>query len=202
MRRFDVNTLLSVVALFCLFTRTAVSQDNPLEAYDSCKFSDGLQIVRIDSLPSGVTVRPVETDSGTRQIEMIAGHRIMFAYPNTDFYANVKSEILPAGNFTELKGFLLENFEHIAHGNVVNKAFTAPLNGFEVHGLDREKLEGGVLGVYLIFDDPAHSVTTIYLLNQEPQEREFQTIEEYRLLRDRFLKSYTACIRANQKQTN
>ena len=42
MRRFDVDTLLSVVAFFCLFSRTAVSQENPLEAYDSCKLSDGL----------------------------------------------------------------------------------------------------------------------------------------------------------------
>ena len=103
-------------------------------------------------------------------------------------------------NETQLKGYLLENFEHMAHGNTVNKDLTTPLNGFEAHGLDRERLEGGVLGVYLLFDDPAHSVTTIYLLNQEPQDRKFQTIEEYQSLRDRFLRSYTACIRDNQKQ--
>ena len=202
MRRFDVDTLLSVVAFFCLFSRTAVSQENPLEAYDSCKFSDGLQIVRIDSLPPGVTVRPVETYSGTRQIEMIAGHRIMFAYPDEDFYANVKAEVLPERNFKELKGFLLDNLEHLAHGNTVNRTLESPLNGLEVHGVDREKLEGGVLGIYLLFDAPNRIVTTVYLLNQEPGDRRFQTIEEYQSLREQFLKSYTACIRNNQKRTN
>jgi hypothetical protein len=65
--------------------------------------------------------------------------------------------------------------------------------------LDREKLEGGVLGIYLFFDNSAHVVTNIYLLNQEPQNRKFQTIEEYRQLRDRFLVSYSACIRKNQQ---
>jgi hypothetical protein len=207
MRQFHLNRVLTVVALFCLLaTRPGISQprwgENSLEAYDTCSFSDGLQVVRTDSLPPGVTTRPVETDNGTQRVEMLAGHRIMFAYPKTDFYANVKAETLPAGRFTELKGILLENFEYMAHGNTVNKDMAPLLNGFEVHGLDRDKLEGGVLGVYLLFDGPSCTVTTIYLLNQEPQDRRFQTIEEYRLLRDRFLKSYTACIRDNQKHSN
>jgi hypothetical protein len=205
MRPFHLNSIVTVAAFLCFFaSRPAISQagfgENSLKAYDSCSFSDGLQVVRTDSLPPGVTMRPVETDTETRQIEMLAGHRIMFAYPNTDFYANVKAEILPARNFIELKRYLLENFEHMAHGNKVNTTMATPLNGFEVHGLDRDKLEGGVLGVYLLFDDPAHSVTTIYLLNQEPQDRKFQTIEEYQSLRDRFLKSYSTCIRENQKR--
>jgi hypothetical protein len=207
MKRFDLNSILTVAALFCFFaTRPADSQarwdDNSLEAYDTCSFSDGLQIVHTDSLPPGVTTRPVETDRGTRQIEMLGGRRIMFAYPSTDFYANVKAEVLPANKFTELKGFLLENFEHMAHGNTVNKALASPLNGFEVHGLDRENLEGGVLGVYLLFDAPYHAVTTVYLLNQKPEHRKFQTIREYRSLRDRFLQSYSACIRDNQRRSN
>ena len=207
MRRFHWNSILTVAALFYFFaTRPAASQtrwdENSLEAYDTCSFSDGLQIVRTDSLPPGVATRPVETDNGPQQIEMLAGHRIMFAYPSSDFYANVKAEILPATKFTQLKGFLLGNFEHMAHGNTVNKALTSPLNGFEVHGLDRENLEGGVLGVYLLFDAPYHAVTTVYLLNQKPEHRKFQTIKEYRSLRDRFLKAYTACIRENQIHSN
>jgi len=36
-------------------------------------------------------------------------------------------------------------------------------------------------------------VTTIYFLNQEPKDRSFQTMEEYRAMRDRFLDIYTAC---------
>jgi hypothetical protein len=121
----------------------------------------------------------------------------MFAYPETDFYANVKAEVLPAAEYPQLKQSLLDNLQHLAHGNTVNTTLRSPMNGFEVHGLDRDKLEGGVLGIYLLFDTTAHVVTTIYMLNQEPQSRKFQTIDEYRNLRDRFLASYTGCIRSN-----
>jgi len=170
-----------------------------LTPYTSCQFSDGLQIVDITPLAPGIASREVDTDSGPRQIDLEAGLRVMFAYPETDFYANVKAESLPAANYAQLKQSLLDNFNFLAHENTVNTALHSPLNGFEVHGLDRNKLEGGVLGIYLLFDDPARVVTTIYLLNQEPQARKFQTLDEYRTLRDRFLASYTGCIRANQK---
>jgi hypothetical protein len=168
--------------------------------YATCRFQDGLEIVNRGVLPPSVTSRPVETDSGTRQIDLQAGIRIMFAYPNTDFYANTKVELLPADKYPKLKKDLLDNFQHAAHGNTVNSSLLSPMNGLEIHGLDREKLEGGVLGVYLFFDDASHVVTTIYLLNQEPQSRKFKSIEEYRTLRDRFLSTYTGCVRANLHQ--
>jgi hypothetical protein len=171
----------------------------PLEAYTSCQFADGLQIVQVDPLAPGVTSRTVDTDGGPREVDLKGGLRIMFAYPDTDFYANVKAELLPAANYPQLKQSLLENFQYLARGNVVNKAVPSPMDGLEVHGLDREKLEGGVLGIYLFFDDAAHVVTTIYLLNQEPEQRKFQTMEEYRSLRDKFLVSYASCIRKNQQ---
>jgi hypothetical protein len=47
--------------------------------------------------------------------------------------------------------------------------------------------------LYLLFDDASRMVTTIYFLNQEPKDRSFQTIEEYRAMRDRFLSTYTSC---------
>jgi len=197
-----ISILETVVFLFFIAGNSflqaqSTSGDTALAPYTSCQFSDGLQIVHIDSLAPGVTSRRVETDTGPRQIDMQAGRRIMFAYPGTDFYANVKAELLPAANYSQLKQHLLDNFQYLAHGNTVNTGLHSPLNGFEIHGLDREKLEGGVLGIYLLFDDSAHVVTTIYLLNQEAQNRKFQTIEEYRSLRDLFLNSYTGCVQSN-----
>jgi hypothetical protein len=56
-----------------------------------------------------------------------------------------------------------------------------------------------VLGLYLLLDDASRMVTTIYFLNQEPKDRSFQTIEEYRAMRDRFLATYTACVGTKQR---
>jgi len=127
---------------------------------------------------------------------MTDGRRIMFAYPNEDVYANVKVEILPAEGYAESKDALIGDFEHIlASDNTSrNYALKPRLNGFEIQGLDRSKREGGVLGIYLFFDDPTRTVTTIYFLNQEPPKR-FKTMQEYAVLRDRFLNEYTSCIR-------
>jgi len=120
----------------------------------------------------------------------------MFAYPGEDFYANVKVEILPLSGYSESKKALLGNFDYIlASGdNQRNYKLKPSLNGFEIQGLDRSKREGGVVGIYLLFDDPTRTVTTIYFLNQEPPRR-FATMEEYSALRDQFLNDYTSCIR-------
>jgi len=201
MSKRPTGWLLPLLLTASLASAQSLLNQEGLGAYSNCTFADGLQIVQTDMLPPGVNARPVETPSGERRIDLEAGMRIMFAYPDTDFYANVKAERLPAGNYPELKKILMDNFDYMAKGNVVNTAVHSPMNGFEVHGLDREKLEGGVLGIYLFLDDATRTVTTIYLLNQEPQNRKFKTIEEYRTLRDRFLPAYTGCIRRNLDNT-
>jgi len=172
-----------------------------LKPYTSCHFPDELGVVRVDPLAPGVTARTVGTAEGAKQIDMEAGLRIMLSYPFTDFYANVKAEKLPDGKYSTLKNDLLANLRHVqatSPGTAMNTALPANLHKFEVYGEDRDKLEGGVLGMYLFFDNDAHIAATIYLLNQETYQRKFQTIEEYRRLRDQFLENYTGCIRENQ----
>jgi hypothetical protein len=140
--------------------------------------------------------RTVETLKGPRQVEMVEGRRVMFAHPDKDFYANVKVEILPEKNYAESRQFLIDSFDYaLASGKETtrNYGLKPTLNGMDVRGMDRDKLEGGVLGLYLLFDDASRMVTTIYFLNQEPKDRSFQTIEEYRAMRDRFLGRYTSC---------
>jgi hypothetical protein len=68
------------------------------------------------------------------------------------------------------------------------------LNGFEVYGLDRKKLEGNTLGIYLLIDHRTHIVASVFFLNQEPQQRKFSNLGEYRSLRDHFLEAYTSCV--------
>jgi hypothetical protein len=172
-----------------------------LAPYTSCVFPDGLRVVGLDPLGTGVQSRSVQTATGMHVIDLEAGERVMFAYPMTDFYANVKAELLPADQYAALKQTLLANLHFLESekgGPSPAEALPAGLHGFEVHGNDRAKLEGGVLGMYLMFDDQARVATTIYFLNQHAWERRFQTMEEYGRLRDRFLRTYTGCVRQNQ----
>ena len=131
---------------------------------------------------------------------MLAGRRVMFAYPGEDFYANIKVELLPEDKYAQAKTDLSSAFDRLlASGdNVRNYALKPSLNGFEIQGQDRTRREGGVLGFYQLFEDRTHTVVTAYLLNQEPPKR-FTTMEEYAALRDRFLNRYTSCIRSSLK---
>jgi hypothetical protein len=186
-------------------TDSSTPQTSPdadaLREYESCTFDDGLQIVKIDSLPPGVQQRTINTTQGSKTIHMIAGRRIMFAYGvGGDFFANVKPEVLPDGSWdTEKQGLLDEIAAMIAsdHDTMPNTSLPQTMHGLEVHGLDRTQLKGGTLGFYVLLDNAHHIATSVYLLNQEPLTRRFQTIEQYRSLRTRFLTTYTGCIAQN-----
>lgn len=174
---------------------------NPLRAYTSCYFSDGLQILSVEPLESGITSRSVDTAAGPQQIDLVAGERVLFAYPFTDYFANVKAEVLPADRYAAQKAALLANLtwlESQPGGPEDAQSLPRNLHGFEVHGNNRQRMEGGVLGMYLLFDDAAHVATTVNFLNQESWRRKFQTMDEYARLRDQFLTTYTGCIRENQ----
>ncbi len=159
-----------------------------------------MKVVQVDPLPPSVTGRSVDTADGPRRIDLLGGERVMFAYANTDFYANVKVELLPASNYPQLKQALLDNLQQMTVGNAPSTSLPSPLHGLEIQGVDRNMLEGGVLGLYLLFDDAPHVALTIYLFNQSPKGGKFETVEEYNRMRDQFLQAYTSCIRANQHQ--
>jgi hypothetical protein len=195
LRAIGITTLCTSAAL-----SQGVSQPNIFTPYTGCSLSEGLSVVETAPLAPGVKARTVTTTKGPYTIALLEGRRIMFAYPEEDFYANVKVEVLPQTGYAESKDALIGDFEHtLASGEVSrNYALKPHLNGFDIQGMDVSKREGGVLGIYLLFDNPYRIVTTIYFLNQEPPKR-FKTIEEYAVLRDRFLNEYTTCIRKNLK---
>jgi hypothetical protein len=182
-------------------TSTAQHASNPLKPYTSCFFPDGLEIDSVDALaPEGGT-SDVQTAQGVQHIDLVAGDRVLFSYPFTDFFANAKVEELPADTYAQEKQALLANLHYLEAqpgGPTPSRAMPADLHGFEVHGNNRQKLEGEVLGMYLIFDNSAHMVTSVLFLNQESWRRKFQTMDEYEHLRDRFLTTYTGCVRENQ----
>ena len=172
-----------------------------LVPYTTCAFPDGLRVVEATPLATGVASRPVQTASGTQSVELEAGEQVTFGYPLTDLFANAKVELLPADRYPEMKRILLANLaflESERNGPTTARALPTGLHGFDVHGNDLRKLEGSMLGMYVLFDDKTHVATTVYFLNQQAWHRKFQTMDQYARLRDSFLKAYTGCVRENQ----
>ncbi len=174
--------------------------------YSACTFSDGLTIGEISVLPTGIRGRTVQTLTGPRQVDILGGEHLSFSYPGTDFFATAQVEHLPPATFLQAKRDLISNFDHIiARGDDSKRNMTyvlrPRLNGFEIYGLDRVRLEGSTLGIYLLFDNRTQIATTIYFLNADPDKRKFSTLEAYAQLRDRFLDAYTTCIHAPHTRT-
>jgi hypothetical protein len=190
--------------VFCLLLAPAAAPAQvakTLHPYTTCTFDDGLTVTSLSPLPRDVAGRTVDTLTGKANVALLRGAQVMFSYPGANFFANVKVEQLPAGSFDQGRKDLISNFDHIlASGDDgvrnMTYALKPQLNGFEIHGLDRLKLDGKTLGIYLLIDDRAGIVTSVYFLNQEPTARKFSTIEEYAALRDHFLNAYTSCIHA------
>ena len=177
----------------------AAQVDPALQRYTSCTFDDGLKPVETTHLPANIQGRTVETLTGPRQVPILRGEHITFSYPSTRFFATVKIEQLPPASFDQGKADLISNFDHILSGDDesarnMSFALRPSLNGFEVYGLDRKRLEGNTLGIYLLIDNRTHIVASVFFLNQEPQQRKFSNLGEYRSLRDHFLEAYTSCV--------
>ncbi|OLE21631.1 MAG: hypothetical protein AUI36_34315 [Cyanobacteria bacterium 13_1_40CM_2_61_4] len=66
-------------------------------------------------------------------------------------------------------------------------------DGFEGYAINRKSIMGNTLGIAILFSDSNYQIVTIYFLNQNPKKRKFQTIEEWRTLRDKLLNRYTGC---------
>ena len=135
----------------------------------------------------------VSTSRGERKIEVM--HRINFylAYGGIPF-VNFKAEKL-GSNYAQDKQALIDGLRMLGDEPDTDMAdpWPAMIGSFEVYGINRRHLSGMVLGAYLLFRDADMTVITLYLMNSSPETTRFNTIKEYRALRDDFLMGYTTC---------
>jgi hypothetical protein len=138
-------------------------------------------------------IHTVSTAEGNREIEAFHGITLHIAYQGTPF-VNFKAERL-GNSFEKDKQALIESLQTLGAEPDTEAARPWPLkvDGFEVYGINRKKLAGDVLSIYLLFHDADMTVVTLYLLNTPPETPKFHTLHEFRVLRDLFLKTYTTC---------
>lgn len=118
----------------------------------------------------------------------------MFAYPGTDFFANLKAEQSDPAKYVADKDTVRLSLSEAgrADGNV--NIIDFKLQGFTGQTLTRKALIGNTLGITQLFSDEDSVIVTIYFLNQAPDKRKFRTYEEFVSLRDKFVSGYTDCV--------
>lgn len=203
-RLIQLTILTVLVWSFEIIVYSQSSNSDPLKPYTSCKVTGDLKIKEITRRTAGDSHREVITDKGKEKVSVIDGYRVMFAFPDLTYYfANVKIEQSAADSYEQDKQILINQLKHFTTTKDTTAiVFTDKilLNGFDHYGIDRDKVDvGGQMGTHVLFDDQNHLVVTIYFLNQSKavfgNNRRFETIKQYRDLRDDFLNSYSQCLR-------
>lgn len=182
----------------------SAKRDESLKPFTSCTLDNGLKIVEVDRLPKGNESRTVETSKGDREISLADGYRVMVAYNDKkDWFANIKAEKSFDASYERDKEGVIENLKWAAS---TSKDLDNPepvkvsINGLEGYGTSKRALTGNLLGIYVFFSDAQRTIMTIYFINQNAKRKRFQTIEEWRTVRDEFLNTYTTCINNGRSQ--
>jgi hypothetical protein len=175
-----------------------------LKPYTACKVPGDLKIKQVTRRSAGDNYREVTTDNGKQRVSVVDGYRVMFAYADLTYYfANVKIEQSAPDSYARDKETVVNELKHyssIKEATAMLFTDKTLLNGFEHYGMDRDKIDvGGQVAIHVLFYDPAHLVVTIYFLNQSKavflNNRRFETIKQFRELRDEFLNPYSECLK-------
>ena len=177
-------------------------RDDSLKPFTACDLHDGLRIVQVDRLPKKVKSRTVKTSIGDRKISLADGYRVMVAYnDDRDWFANIKAEKSVAAEYERDKESAIENLKWaVSVGKEIETQEPVKISfgGYEGYGSSRRTLMGNILGIYVLFSDADRTITTFYFINQNSNRKRFQTIEEWRVVRDEFLQTYTTCVKDNR----
>lgn len=178
-------------------------RDDSLKPHTSCALDSGLKIVQVDRLPQDVKFRTVKTSKGDLRISLADGYRVMVAYNNKrDGFANIKAEKSFTGDYERDKEGAIENLKW-ATSTTRELEYPEPIKvsfkGYQGYGTSKQSLSGNLLGIYLLFSDADRTITTFYFINQNEKRKRYQSIEEWRTIRDEFLNTYTSCINNNRR---
>ena len=205
LRSFQISIVALALLLFSLAPVSAqtVSID-PLKPYTACKMPGDLKVKEVRRRNPDSNYREVVTATGKEKVSVVDGYRVMFAYSDLTYYfANIKIEQSTPDSYAQDKRILVNQLKY---QSTPPKTFVMTfegkdtLNSFEHYGIDRDKIDtGDEVGMHVLFYDPVHLVVTVYFLNQSKavfaNNRRFETIKQFRELRDEFLSHYSECLK-------
>lgn len=108
-------------------------------------------------------------------------------------FVNLKVELSESNAYAADTTGLINNLKYLisaSQGMESKDVIQLTFNGHRVYGLSRTALEGSTLGLFLLF--PGDDTTVYFYFNNLSSDvRNFETIEDYRSQRDKFLDEYT-----------
>jgi hypothetical protein len=172
-----------------------VNKEEIDQCYISFKTATNLIVLQPDRRPdSAEKTRVVETENGKVEVTCIDGYRLIYRNEKTAPFVNLKVELSKADSYEADQKNLIENLNYLnTHStNMETKELIElQFNGYKIYGLSRGSIEvGSTLGTFVMF--PGNGVTVyFYFNNLKPEFRHFESVEDYKKLRDKFMDEYT-----------
>jgi hypothetical protein len=167
-----------------------------LQRYIRCDgFADGVRATILDRHPRTVEPwREVNLSGKRERVSVVDGYRLMYTYPRTFPFARLKAERSDPSRYAADKRIVTLNLIETekADGNLRLVNFSE--RGYTGQTLTKKEMAGTTLGITQIFADEDSVIVTIFFLNQLPENRKFQTYEEFLALRDGFVRGYLECV--------
>lgn len=166
-----------------------------LDALSDCRLGDGLRLIEIKQRDNNATSRKVETAQGWRNISVADGYRLLYAYPGSDIFANVKAEVSADGQFERDSQTVQDGMEYLSEraGKTGNALEAVSINGLRALALNNPDLKGASLAMYSVFEPKKALTLTAYFFNHKPEQRQFQSREEFDRLKMNFLERLSTC---------
>ena len=187
-------TLLSIVLLSTILLSFTIKNEIG-QCYISFRTSTNLTTANPDRLPeTSEKVRTLKTDSGEVEVTRIDGYRILYNNDKKAPFVNLKVELSEKKSYDKDQKNLIDNLKYLnSHsiGMETKDLIELEFNGYKVYGFSRETIEAGnTLGTFVMF--PGKGVTVyFYFNNMKPEYRNFESVDDYKKQRDRFMDEYT-----------
>ena len=138
--------------------------------------------------------RTVKTENGEVEVTRIDGYRILYNNDKKAPFVNLKVELSDQNSYETDQKHLIDNLKYLnAHspGMETKELIELKFNGYKILGLSRNSIETGrILGSFIMF--PGNGVTVYFDFNNlKPDYRNFESVDDYRKQRDKFLEDYT-----------
>ena len=167
-----------------------------LQAYIHCDgFAGGVRGVALDRRPQTAEPwREVGITGKSRRVSVVDGYRVAYSYARTYAFASLRAEQSDPARYAEDRSIVTANFTAMAEADRALDLAEFSIRGLPVQMLTKRQLGGSTLAMAQILADVDAVIVTISFLNQAPEHRHFQAMQEFIGLRDAFIRGYIECV--------
>lgn len=171
-----------------------------LKPYIQCKCNDSLHIVDISKRgDEGPHNRIMNNDT----ISVTEGYRVIYAFNSLKYpFARVMVERSDSMQYEKDKIKIKAEAIRLSKSATNTPFFDSTIATYEIIGFERDTIDkGSVIGNYIIFSNSDKAIVTIYFHNQGAENRVYNNISDFRILREEFIRKHIDCMKNKTHET-